>query len=408
MQTFKRFLKYIKINTQSNPNSGMHPSSDSQKDLARVLVDELIDLGIEAKMDDKSYVYAQISANTQRKIPTIAFIAHLDTSFDLSGENVQARIIPDYNGNDVLLNKDKNIIMKVKEFPFLETLKGQSLIVTDGTTLLGADDKAGIAEIMTMAEYLLNHPEIKHGDIKIVFTPDEEIGEGALYFDYEKVNAEFAYTVDGGREGMINYENFNAAAADITINGVNIHPGTAKNIMKNSLLMAMKFNSLLPSNMIPATTEGYEGFFHLNNLEGNVEKTKMHYIIRNHDFDKFTEQKDFLLQVKDFLNKKYRENTVEVDLKDSYYNMKEIIKDHPEVIEIADEAIRMAGLKRVTIPIRGGTDGAQLTYKGLLCPNLGTGGWNAHGRYECITIEAMDKCTEVLINIVKIVSKQKS
>lgn len=405
MKTYLRFLEYIKINTKSDPTSGRHPSTEIQKDLGRVLVQELTELGIEAEMDDKSYVYARIPANSKREIPSLAFIAHLDTSPDFSGENVKARVIPNYDGNDVVLNPELKIVMKVKEFPFLKSLKGQSLIVTDGTTLLGADDKAGIAEIMTLAEYLVKN-EIEHGEIKIIFTPDEEIGEGPLYYDFEKGMADYAYTVDGGKEGMINYENFNAAAANITINGINIHPGTAKNVMKNSLLIAMEFNSLLPPAMTPANTEGYEGFYHLNNLEGDVEKTKMHYLIRNHDKDFFTKQKDFLLKARDFLNEKYGENTVEVEITDTYYNMKEILKDQMEVVEIAIEATKMAGLDPIILPIRGGTDGAQLTYKGLPCPNLGTGGWNAHGRYECITAEAMDKCTEVLLNIVKLVAKK--
>ncbi|HHX81247.1 MAG TPA: peptidase T [Acholeplasmataceae bacterium] len=405
MKTYLRFLEYIKINTKSDPRSGRHPSTEIQKDLARVLVQELKDLGIEAEMDEKSYVYAKIPANSKRKIPTLAFIAHLDTSPDFSGENVKARVISDYDGNDVILNPKQGIVMKITDFPFLKSLKGQSLIVTDGTTLLGADDKAGIAEIMTMAEYLVKN-EIEHGEIKIVFTPDEEIGEGPLYYNLEKGGADLAYTVDGGKEGMINYENFNAAAAKITINGINIHPGTAKNVMKNSLLIAMEFNGLLPHWMTPATTEGYEGFYHLNNLNGDVEKTKMQYLIRNHDMDSFRKQKNFLLKARDFLNQKYGPNTVEVEITDTYYNMKEIIKDRMEVVELAIEATKMAGLEPIILPIRGGTDGAQLTYKGLLCPNLGTGGWNAHGRYECITKEAMDKCSEVLLNIVQLVTKK--
>ncbi|MDD4001138.1 MAG: peptidase T [Bacilli bacterium] len=406
MKTCQKFLKYIKINTKSDPKSKLHPSSEIQKDLGRLLVKELEALNITVEMNDLGYVYASIPANTKAK--TIAFIAHLDTSPDFCGENVQAQIIKDYDGNDVILNQAKNIIMPVEQFPFLKTLTGQSLIVTDGTTLLGADDKAGIAEIMSMAEHLSKNPDFPHGEIKIIFTPDEEIGEGPLFFDYEKVNADFAYTVDGGKEGMINYENFNAASAIITINGLNTHPGTAKNIMKNSLLIAMEFVALLPKNMIPAATEGYEGFYHLNDFEGNVEKTMMNYLIRNHDFQKFNAQKDFLLKAIAFINQKYGEKTAEVKITDTYYNMKEIIKENMEVVEIAARAIKMAGLEVLVYPIRGGTDGTQLTYQGLPCPNLGTGGWNAHGRYECITIEALDKCSEVLLNIVKIVSEEKS
>ncbi len=405
MQAYQRFLKYIKYNTTSDPNSGLHPSSDGQKDLGRLLVEELKELGLsDAHLDGYSYVYATLPKNTEN-VPTLAFIAHLDTSPDLSGENVKARIIENYDGNDVLLNKEENIIMKVKEFPFLERLKNQSLIVTDGTTLLGADDKAGIAEIMTMVAHLVKHPEIPHGDIKIIFTPDEEIGEGPLFFDYEKVNARYAYTVDGGMEGMINYENFNAASCLVEVKGLNIHPGTAKNHMKNSLLVAMEFNGMLPANMVPASTEGYEGFFHLNNLDGNVENTKMHYLLRNHDKELFQKQKDTLVQIQTFLNHKYGPNTIKLSIKDSYYNMKDILKDQMEVVEIAMKAVEKAGLEPFIYPIRGGTDGAQLTYNGLPCPNLGTGGWNFHGRYECITIEAMDKCTEVLLKIVETVKE---
>lgn len=406
MKTYQRFLEYVKIDTKSDPNSGLHPSSASQKELGKILVKELESLGISAEMDEKSYVYAFLPANTTRKIPTVAFIAHLDTSPDFSGKNINPRIIPNYDGGDVVLNQELQIEMKTKDFPFLETLKGQNLIVTDGTTLLGADDKAGIAEIMTLAEYLVSNKDIEHGDLKFIFTPDEEIGEGPLFFDYEKGKADFAYTVDGGKEGMINYENFNAASATVTVKGLNIHPGSAKNIMKNSLLIAMEFNALLPANMVPSATSGYEGFYHLNNLEGEVEATKMHYIVRNHDLDLFKKQKDFLLKARDFLNAKYGTETVSVEITDTYYNMKEIIKDHMEVVDLAVEATKMAGLEPFIVPIRGGTDGAQLTYKGLLCPNIGTGGWNAHGRFECITVEALDKCTEVLLNIVKLTAKK--
>ncbi|NLD26003.1 MAG: peptidase T [Acholeplasmataceae bacterium] len=405
MKTVERFLKYIKINTISDPNSGHHPSTEYQWDLARLLVSELEDLGIkDIRLEEHCYVYANLPANTPGR-PTLAFIAHLDTSPDLSGKDVQARLIPDYDGGDVRLTKDN--IMRSEEFPFIKDLQGQTLIVTDGTTLLGADDKAGIAEIMTMLEYLLSHPEIKHGDIKIIFTPDEEIGEGPLFFDYDWVKADYAYTVDGGKEGVINYENFNAAAAVVQINGVNIHPGSAKNHMKNSLLIGMEFNAMLPATMIPAATEKYEGFFHLNNLSGDVERTKMHYLIRNHDMNQFQKQKELMYQIRDYLNAKYGPDTIVLSITDSYFNMKEILKDRMEVVHIAEEATRMAGLEALFVPIRGGTDGAQITYKGLPCPNLGTGGWSAHGRYECVTVEALDKCTEVLINIVRIVGDNK-
>lgn len=406
MRAYERFLNYIKINTTADPNSGLHPSSLIQKNLGKLLVQELKELGvIDAYLDQYGYVYGTVPANTNQKIDTIAFIAHMDTSPDASGENVKARIIKNYDGNDIVLNHEKNIIMKSQDFVFLKSLTGQSLIVTDGTTLLGADDKAGIAEIMTMIEYLNNHPEIKHGKINIVFTPDEEIGEGPMFFNYSEVDAKFAYTVDGGKEGIINYENFNAASCHITINGNNIHPGSAKNLMVNSILIAMEFNHMLPKNMIPAATEMYEGFYHLNNIEGNVEKTLMHYLIRNHDINLFNHQKEQIMEIQKFLNFKYGKNTVEVTITDSYYNMKEIVQKHMDVVEIAKKATVMSGIKPEIYPIRGGTDGAQLTYNGLICPNLGTGGWNAHGKFECITIEAMDKCCEILVNIVKIVAQ---
>ncbi|MGB7530120.1 MAG: peptidase T [Bacilli bacterium] len=407
MKTFERFLEYVKIDTKADPKSGNHPSSPGQKVLGKILADEFKNMGIEAEMDEKGYVYARISANAEN-IPSIAFIAHLDTSPDFSGENVKPRIIENYDGGDVVLNRELGIVMKTADFPFLETLKGQSLIVTDGTTLLGADDKAGIAEVMTLAETLVKNSGIKHGEVKFIFTPDEEIGEGPLFFDYGKGGADYAYTVDGGKEGMINYENFNAASAEVTVKGINIHPGTAKNTMKNSLLIAMEFNALLPATMIPAATSDYEGFYHLNNLRGDVEGTKMHYLVRNHDWELFSKQKEFLIKARDFLNHKYGEGTVEVKITDTYFNMKEKIKERMEVVEVAIEATKMAGLEPLIIPIRGGTDGAQLTHNGLLCPNLGTGGWNAHGRYECISIEAMDKCTEVLLNIVQLIAKKAS
>lgn len=406
MKTYARFLNYVKIYTTSDPFSNLHPSTEIQKDLGEILVEELKELGInDAYMDKYGYVYGTIDANTTKEIDTIGFIAHMDTSPDLSGNNVNPKIIFDYDGNDVILNNDKSIIMKVSEFPFLKELVGQNLIVTDGNTLLGADDKAGIAEIMGLIEYLQNHPEIKHGKIKIAFTPDEEIGEGPLYFDLKFFDAKYAYTVDGGKEGGINYENFNAASCKVTVNGINIHPGSAKNIMKNSILIAMEFNRMLPVQMIPSFTENYEGFNHLNDISGDVEKTNMNYIIRNHDMNLFNKQKEDIINIQKYLNDKYGNNTIEVEFKDSYYNMKEIIKNHMEVIEIAKKATENAKVEPFFSPIRGGTDGAQLTYKGLICPNLGTGGHNAHGRFECITIESMEKCTNILINIVKLVAE---
>ena len=403
MKAYERLLKFIKIDTTSNPKSNTHPSSPNQKKLGSILVEEMQAMGInDAFMDQYSYVYGSIPSNTDKEVPTIGFIAHMDTSCDMSGKNIKPRIIENYDGNDVILNN--KVVMKVDEFPFLKDLKNQSLIVTDGKTLLGADNKAGIAEILTMAETLINNPDIKHGTIKIAFTPDEEIGEGALFFDVDNFGCDFAYTVDGGKEGHINYENFNAASATVTIKGVNIHPGSAKNKMKNSIHIAMEFHNLLPEFLNPAFTENYEGFNHLNDISGNVEKTTLQYIIRNHDMKKFENQKTDFYQIANFLNTKYGDKIVSVAIKNSYFNMYEHIKNHMDIISIAIEATKKANIEPVIEPVRGGTDGAVLTYKGLMCPNLGTGGYNFHGRFECITIEGMDKSTEILLNIVDLVT----
>lgn len=406
MKSFARFLNYVKINTMSDPNSTSHPSTKCQFNLGKVLVDELLDLGVtNAYMDKYGYVYGYIPSNSKKDIKTIGFISHMDTSPDLTGENVNPRMIFNYNGEDVVLNEEKNIVMSVKEFPFLKNRVGETLVVTDGTTLLGADDKAGIAEIMTLVEYIHDHKEFEHGMIRICFTPDEEIGEGTSKFNYEEFKVDFAYTVDGGAEGSIDYENFNAASADVEINGINIHPGSAKGHMINSILIAMEFNNLLPSFNKPENTTMYEGFNHLNDIEGTVENTKMHYIIRNHDKELFNKQKQNFLDIQEFLNKKYETNPVKVTIKDTYYNMYEYLKDHMEIVDIAKEATIMEGITPIISPIRGGTDGATLTYNNILCPNLGTGGYNCHGRYECITTEAMDRCVNILINIVKIISR---
>ena len=401
MEALNRFLRYVKVHTTSNPDSQNHPSSEIQKNLGNLLVEELHDLGIDnAYIDEHSYVYAKIERNSL-DYPTIGLIAHLDTSPDISGENVNPRIIYDYDGLDVVLNKEENIVLKVDEFPDLKTRIGETLIVTDGLTLLGADDKAGICEIMTVCEYLVNNPEFKHGDILICFTPDEEIGEGTTCFDYQNFKCDFAYTVDGGKEGSIDYENFNAASCKVTINGVNIHPGSAKGHMVNSILVASEFNSLLPSFNIPANTELYEGFNHLNDIVGTVEKTDMYYIIRNHNMELFNKQKQDFLNIQEFINKKYFPNTCEVTIKDSYYNMYEVLKDHMYIVDLAIESIKEANLTPIITPIRGGTDGARLTFEGIICPNLGTGGANFHGRYEYITVEGIKKSIEVILNILK-------
>lgn len=401
MTVLNRFLKYVKIHTTSDPDSPAHPSSERQRNLGNILVEELHQLGItNAYIDKHCYVYGSIDANASG-YPTIGLIAHLDTSSDISGENVNPQIIYNYDGNDVILNKEENIILKVNEFPDLKTRTGETLIVTDGKTLLGADDKAGICEIMSVCEYLLTHPEFEHGKILICFTPDEEIGEGTTCFDFENFKCDFAYTIDGGKEGSIDYENFNAASCKVTINGVNIHPGSAKGHMVNSILIAQEFNSLLPSFNIPANTELYDGFNHLNDINGTVEKTEMFYIIRNHDFEKFNKQKEDFINIKDFLNKKYFSNTCEVEIKDSYYNMYEVLKDHMYIVDLAIDSIKEANLSPIITPIRGGTDGARLTFEGIICPNLGTGGANFHGRYEYITLEGINKSIEIILNILK-------
>lgn len=401
MNIIDRFIKYVKIETTSNPDTNTHPSSELQFDLGKLLVSELHEIGItNAYLDEHCYVYGSLDANCDG-FPTIGLIAHMDTSYDASGKNVNPRIITNYNGEDVVLNKENNIILKVSEFPDLKTRKGETLIVTDGLTLLGADDKAGICEIMCVLEYLLSNPDFKHGKILICFTPDEEIGEGTTCFNYDYFKCDFAFTVDGDKEGSIDYENFNAASCHVQINGVNIHPGSAKGHMINSILVAGEFNSLLPSFNIPANTENYEGFNHLNDICGNVEKTDMHYIIRNHDINQFNKQKLDFINISEFINKKYHNDTCQVTITDSYYNMYEIVKNHMYIIDLALKAIKAAQLTPIIKPIRGGTDGARLTYNGIICPNLGTGGANFHGRYEYITLEGMEKAIEVILNILK-------
>ena len=403
MRAYERLLKYVTFDTTSDENTekSVCPSTDQQKILALALVEEMKNLGMsDAHMDKYGYVYATLPANCEAKVPAIGLIAHMDTSSSASGKNIKPRIVKNYDGGDIVLNKEKNIIMSPDKFESLSDYKGKDLIVTDGTTLLGSDDKAGIAEILTTVQRL-NDDGVKHGNIAVAFTPDEEIGRGADYFDVANFGAAFAYTVDGGKLGGIEYENFNAAGAVITVNGVSIHPGDAKNKMKNALLMGIEFNSLLPANEIPACTEGYEGFQHLMHMEGDEEKTVMHYIIRDHDMDKFGEKKLRFEKVAAYLNDKYGANTIELDLQDSYYNMKNQIEPHMFLIENAKKAMTDAGVEPETVAIRGGTDGARLSFMGLPCPNLSTGGHNFHGRFEYIPIQSMDSMVEVLLNIVK-------
>ena len=405
MRAYERLLRYARVYTTSDPTTGAHPSTERQFDLARLLVDEMKEMGIEdAAVDEHCYVYGSIPATPGcENRPALGLIAHMDTAPDASGENVQPVIHENYDGQDVVL-PGTGAVMKVSTFPFLASMKGETLITSDGTTLLGADDKSGVAEILTAAETLLQG-EIPHGKICIAFTPDEEIGEGADLFDIPRFGADFAYTVDGGDVGGIEYENFNAASATVTIRGLSVHPGSAKDTMINASNVAMEFHMALPLMARPETTEGRQGFFHLCQMYGDVNEAKLGYILRDHDASRLEEKKEEMLQLADWLNGRYGEGTVTVELKDGYRNMIEKIKPHFHLVENARTAIRMAGLEPEEIPVRGGTDGAVLSWKGLPCPNLGTGGFNFHGVFECTTAERMDKATEVLLNIISLYAK---
>ena len=403
MNVTERFLKYVSFHTTSDQASTTTPSTDNQKVLAAELVKEMKEMGIaDAQMDQYGYVYGTIEATKGcEDKPYIGLISHMDTSDAISGKDVKARIVKNYDGKDIVLNEEKNIIMRTKEFSHMADYVGQDLIVTDGTTLLGADDKAGIAEILTLAEQLMNNKDIPHGRIRIGFTPDEEIGAGADHFDVERFNADFAYTVDGGKLGELEYENFNAAGAKVIVHGVNIHPGEAKNKMRNAILMGIEFNSMLPANEIPSCTEGYEGFQHISSISGNEEETVLEYIIRDHDKEKFNEKKATFEKVTAYLNDKYGEGTFELSLKDNYFNMKEKIVNHMEIVDRAEAAMKKVGVEPIIVPIRGGTDGARLSFMGLPCPNLSTGGHNFHGRYEYIPVQSMEKMVQILQEIIK-------
>ena len=399
----ERFIRYVKINTQSSENSKSMPSTEGQKELGNLLVSELKNIGLKnVSIDENGYVMATLPANAEKEVPAIGFIAHLDTSPDNSGEDVNPQIIDTYYGKNVVLNQKKNIILSPVEFPSLNNYIGQSLITTDGQTLLGADDKAGVAEIVTAIEYLVKHPEIKHGKICVAFTPDEEIGKGADKFDVKKFNADFAYTIDGGGIGEIEYENFNAARAKIVIQGLNVHPGSAKNKMKNSMLIAMELNSMLPGHQTPEHTEGYEGFYHLTDIQGNVEETSINYIIRDHDKEKFSKKKDLLIKIVDHLNVKYGARTVKITMIDQYYNMREKIEPNFHVVELAMSAMKEIGVKPKVIPIRGGTDGARLSFMGLPCPNIFAGGHNFHSKYEFVPVNSMEKAVLTIIKIAEL------
>ena len=398
-----KFLKYIKFDTKSDPESNSTPSSVKQFELAKELQKELEDLELKVKLTDKCYLYATLPSNSDKKVPAIGFISHMDTAPDTSGANVNPKIHENYNGENIILNEKDKTTLSPNDFPELKKYVGQTLITTDGTTLLGADDKAGIAEIMTAIEYLQKHPEIKHGDIKIAFTPDEEIGRGADNFDVDYFNAEFAYTIDGGEIGELEYENFNAASLSVTVTGRNVHPGTAKNQMINSINVAHEFHAMLPNIKRPEHTDGYEGFYHLMNISGTIDETKMTYIIRDHDRTKFEEMKEHVIHVAELLNKSHHKELIKLEITDSYFNMREKIEPVMHIVETAKKAMENAGIKPKIKPIRGGTDGSRLSYMGLPCPNIFTGGHNFHGKYEYISLQSMEKAVEVIINICKIV-----
>ena len=402
MELQERFLKYVGFDTQSDENSITFPSTDKQLVLLRALKEEMEAMGMtEVSIDEHGYVMGSIEASAgYEDCPVIGFLSHVDTSPDMSGAAVRPQIIRNYNGEDIALNED--VTMKVSDFPELKFFEGHTLITTDGTTLLGADDKAGVAEIMTAAEYLLNNPEVKHGKIRIGFTPDEEIGRGVDYFNVEAFGAKYAYTVDGGMEGELEYENFNAAGAKLSIEGRNIHPGSAKDKMVNAIQLAMEVNSLLPAVMRPEHTEGYEGFFHLVGIKGEVEQAEMSYIIRDHDKAKFEEKKELIRKAVEYVNAKHGGEYVHLVLKDQYYNMREMVEPHPAIIEKAMEAMEQAGVQPVVKPIRGGTDGSRLSYMGLPCPNLFTGGMNFHGKFEYISLDSMYRSVQTLVNLVRL------
>ena len=400
-----RFLKYVKIATDSNPENLQCPSSDIQWDLGKVIVEDLKELGLEdISLDENCYIMATLPANCTEKIPSIGFIAHMDTAPTYNGIGVNPRIVK-YEGGDIVLNKELNIILSPKDFSHMNNYIRQDLIVTDGKTLLGADDKAGIVEIIEAIKYLKEHPEIKHGEIKIGFTPDEEIGRGANFFDVEKFNCKFAYTVDGGELGELEYENFNAASAVIKIKGRDIHPGTAKNSMINSIMIAMELNSMLPPEQRPEHTENYEGFFLLNDMKGTVEDTTMNYIIRDHSMKKFNEKKNLIKAAVMYLQLKYKDACIEIEVKDSYYNMREKIEPVMYVIDLAKKSMEELGIEPHIRPIRGGTDGARLSYKGLPCPNLFTGGHNFHGKFEYISVQSMEKARDLIVKIIENTAK---
>ena len=405
----KRFISYVTIDTESDPNNPAFPSTENQWNLAKLLEKELIEIGLEdVELDENCYIMATLPSNLDYDVPIIGFISHIDTSPDFTGANVKPQIIENYDGKDIVLNKEQNIILSSTYFDDLQQYKGQTIITTDGTTLLGADDKAGITEIVSAMEYLVKHPEIKHGKIRICFTPDEEVGKGAHLFDVEKFGADWAYTMDGSQIGELEYENFNAASAKITIKGKIVHPGYAKGKMINSLLIANEYIAAVPADEVPERTEGYEGFFHLHDVKGDVEETVLEYIIRDHDFDIFEKRKYLMQKIAFDINKKLESDAIQVTIKNQYFNMKEKVTPVMHIVDIVEEVMNDIGITPLIKPIRGGTDGSQLSYKGLPCPNIFAGGHNFHGRFEYVPVESMIKATEVIVGIAqKVTTKYK-
>ncbi|MDR1594105.1 MAG: peptidase T [Prevotellaceae bacterium] len=398
-----KFLRYVSYDTQSDEESASYPSTKKQLILLNQLADELKALGVsDATIDEYGYVMATVPSNIDCQIPVTGFLAHVDTSPDMSGANVKPQIVSNYNGGDIILNIERNVSLRVADFPEMKAYKGQTLITTDGTTLLGADDKAGVAEIMWVVQYLQSHPDFKHGTLKVGFTPDEEIGRGVDKFDVTKFGADYAYTIDGGEIGELEYENFNAASAQVKVQGKNIHPGYAKDKMLNAIIIAMELNALLPPTQRPEHTADYEGFYHLVSFKGTVENAELHYIIRDHDRSKLNKKKAYLKSCVELLAKKYGDDVLRLGIGDQYYNMREIIEQHFHIVEIARQAMIKAGVTPLIKPIRGGTDGARLSYMGLPCPNIFTGGHNFHGKYEFITVESMEKACEVMLNILEV------
>lgn len=401
-QLIDRFLRYVSVDTQSNPESESQPSAAKELNLLKMLKDELEAMGVKAELDEYGYVMATIPSNCGKDVPAVGFIAHVDTAPDASGKDIKPQIIKDYDGGDIALKGVEGLYLKVEDFPEMKDYEGQTLITTDGTTLLGADDKAGVAEIMDAVQYIIEHPELKHGKICIGFTPDEEIGRGVVKFDVEKFGADYAYTMDGGAIGELEYENFNAASASVKIQGSNLHPGYAKGKMKNAILIGMELNSLLPVEQRPEYTCGYEGFFHIIGFNGSVEEATFSYIIRDHDMDLYEKRKQTMQECVDFINRKYGEGTASVEIKHQYYNMRKMVEPHYHIIEKAVKAMEMEGIKPRIQPIRGGTDGANLSFKGLPCPNIFAGGHNFHGKLEFVPLESMIKASKVILNIISL------